>query len=96
MDFRPTYLADPGRTAEAMVPRRLTIDEYRRCVRAYYEAMEVLMAPVIATKRMTVSRNYIFTDGTFQDVRSPEQDLFDKQIQELAAITAAQIFKTLT
>jgi len=82
---------DPGRTAAA-VQRPLSFEEYQRRLWAYHEAMEPFIKQVIAFRAYSPSKFYVLPDGSFQEVFSPEQEIFEQRLHELAKLTIAQIF----
>ena len=83
---------DPGRTATAMAQHSLRPEEYQRLVCAFREAMKPFVKQATALRAFSPSRWYIWPDGSFNPVDSPEQEEFNQRLQELAKLTAARIF----
>ena len=83
---------DPGRTAAAVAQRSLRPEEYQRLLCAYYEAMEPFIKQAIAFRAYSPSKFYVLPDGSFQGVFSPEQEIFEQRLHELAKLTAVRIF----
>jgi len=67
-------------------------EEHQRLVRSFHEVMEPFVKQAIALRVFSPSRWYVWPDGSFSSVDSPEQEEFNQRFQELSKLTAALIF----